>query len=126
MTQIILLAAFFLSQIVWCSSAWAAKVFVESDIKGFELKTCNREKTRCLKAQSPLAQGSSFRPIFMMSQLDLTIEDHEKKKTTSWSHVKGYYDPEFNQLVLIIQHEGINKEIVVDLKEVRSFEVASK
>jgi hypothetical protein len=94
-----------------------ADVSTESEIRNFQLNTCLANKTSCIEAKSPLALGSFLRPVYSFESLDVAFAS--KTKNMKWKSVRGWFDLQNNQLVVI---DANKKETVIYLDSMNIFE----
>jgi hypothetical protein len=72
----------------------------DGTMEKFVLSTCKAEGQRCLKATAERAEGSQFKPIFVLRSLEVTMIDQSKSEKTVSVSERGYIDLENNRLVM--------------------------
>lgn len=105
-----------------CSALAGGPVF-EREIKGFDMRVCVADGSRCVNAKSPKAVSSHFRALFYMSDLEASLETKGNKNTRAWKNARGYYDLETNQLVVETKVETDWAETVIDLERLEFLEL---
>ena len=100
-----------------------AGALVEREIKGFDLRVCTTDGTRCVNAKSPKAVGSHFKSIYYMADMEAKIEGKDKLASKAWTGARGYYDMDMNQLVIEPAKGGRWAETVIDLENIEATEM---
>ncbi len=88
-----------------------------SELTKMNLKVCNVENSRCLSMKADKGIGSSIAPIHSLEKISLVLINKLTNQETNFSSDQGYWDMDYNRIVLTTPLKMGIKETIFDFKD---------
>jgi hypothetical protein len=95
----------------------ALAVESQAEFSGFQLSTCNSNRSVCLILSAEKAIGSHMSPIYTLKNASVKVIEQKNQRTQTILGTDGYLDFQLQRAVFTQAiGPGIYKETIIDLK----------